>query len=81
MVMLMETPASTFYLNLNAENNNTYIASNGIAEAATQVDDGVLRLADGRGEIHLERQSLPGAPRSSAQYWPTRATRLCSQTR
>ena len=60
MVMLMETPASTFYLNLNAENNNTYIASNGIAEAATQVDDGVLRLADGRGEIHLERQSLPG---------------------
>ena len=24
MVMLMETPASTFYLNLNAENNNTY---------------------------------------------------------
>ena len=32
MVMLMETPASTFYLNLNAENNNTYIASNGIAE-------------------------------------------------
>ena len=60
MVMLMETPASTFYLNLNAENNNTYIASNGIAETATQVADSVLRLADGRGEIHLERQSLPG---------------------
>ena len=55
-----KAPASTFYLNLNAENNNTYIASNGIAEAATQVADSVLRLADGRGEIHLERQSLPG---------------------
>ena len=81
MVMLMETPASTFYLNLNAENNNTYIASNGIAEAATQVADGVLRLADGGAKYTWSASRSPAAPRSSAQHWSTRATRLCSQTR
>ena len=54
----MDKPASTFYLNLNAENVNAYIASNPVSDSATATPDGVFRLADGRAEIRLDRKIL-----------------------
>lgn len=56
----MERQDTAFYLGLGADNNNTYLASNGVYESATKTAEGLYRLQDGRGEVRLEQQSLPG---------------------
>ncbi len=77
----MEKPASSFYLNLNAENNNTYLASNGLAESSVRVADGLYRLPDGRGEIRMERQALPcGATLQSTTLTNTGASPFLADT-
>lgn len=52
--------ASRFYLNFTSENNNTYLASNGVYEQARETAPGQYSLRDGAAEVTLERQSLPG---------------------
>lgn len=52
--------ASRFYLNFTSENNNTYLASNGVYEQAQETAQGQYSLRDGTAEVTLEQQSLPG---------------------
>lgn len=56
----MEKQDTVFYLGMGADNNNTYLASNGVYESAQKLTEDTYRLGGDRGEVHMERQSLPG---------------------